>query len=155
MRSSSLTRDRTQGPLHLACRGLATGPPGKFPLHFSYSSMIAWAMVLPLRGEHLEEGTLSLDSPPSIPVPDSSALEQGEERYSRGQIYQERLPGGKGAAAGSKNDSGLVCPTAGLRALRTFRWKKKQRVCRKEGWMGEQAGREQSSEPWGCVTAAL
>ena len=74
----------------------------------------------------LREGTLSLDSLPSIPAPDSSALEQGEERDSRGQINQERLPGGRGAAAGSKNDSGLVCPTAGLRALRTFRWKKEE-----------------------------
>ena len=103
----------------------------------------------------MREGTLSLESPPSIPEPDSSALEQGQERDSRGQINQKRLPGGRGAAAWSKNDSGLVCPTAGLRALRTFRWKKEERVCRKEGWMGEQAGREQSSEPWGCLTAAL
>ena len=117
--------------------------------------MIARATVLPLRGEHPKGRALSLDSPPSIPAPGSSALARGEERDARGQINQERLPGGRGAAADSKNDSGLVCPTAGLRALRTLRWKTEERVCSKEGWIGEQAGREQSSEPWGCLTAAL
>lgn len=79
-------------------------------------------------------GTLCLGSPLSIPVPGSPALEPGEERDSGVQINQKRLPGGRGATAGSKNTSRLVCPTAGLRALRTLVGSK-MRVWIKEGWM--------------------
>lgn len=62
-----------------------------------------------------------MGSPLSVPVPVSSvALGQGEERESGGQINQERLPGGGGAGAWSKNAYRLVCPTAGLRALGTL-----------------------------------
>ena len=48
MRSSSLTRDQTLGPLHWECRVLATGSPGKPPhIFWHISRCVPWVSSKP------------------------------------------------------------------------------------------------------------
>ena len=96
-----------------------------------------------------------MGSPLSIPVPGSPALEPGEERDSGGQINQKRLPGGRGAAAGSKNTS-IGLPHSWAEGFEDFSWKKdesleKRRMVGGRGWGGGGRQAENKAQSPGAV----
>lgn len=77
---------------------------------------------------------------------------EGEERDARVRSIRKGFLEEE-AAAGSKNDSGLVCPTAGLRALRTLGGRQREGMEKRDGW--EQLGGRQSSGGLELFLAAL